>query len=121
MRRYRFISDESEAYIGSRNTLSSLVVNKGRPGVLGVLDTRPYTLQYTFSAAICRPNSVKWEDVSVILFQKLGAFFLFDLLTCLRRSERTFLLTFVRTYFFTFLRTYLRMYLLTLRTHLHTS
>ena len=77
MFRYRFISDESEAYISSRNTLSSLVVNKGRPGVLGVLDTRPYTLQYTFSAAMCRPNSVKWEDVSVILFQKLGVFFLF--------------------------------------------
>ena len=31
---------------------------------------------YTFSATMCRPNSVKWEDVSVILFQKLGAFFL---------------------------------------------
>ncbi len=73
--RYRFISDEAEAYIETRTTLSSVVANSKKSPNGGVLDQKPFCLKYIFSASICKPGSAKWEDASIVLFQKLGVFY----------------------------------------------
>ncbi len=73
--RFRFISDEAEAYIETRTTLSSVVANSKKLPSGGILDQKPFCLKYIFSATICKPGSVKWEDASIVLFQKLGAFY----------------------------------------------
>jgi hypothetical protein len=71
--RFRFISDEAEAYIETRTTLSSVVANsKKTPNS----DQKLFCLRYIFSATICKSNSVKWDDASIVLFQKLGTFYL---------------------------------------------
>jgi hypothetical protein len=41
-----------------------------------MFDQKPFCLKYLFSVSICKPNSVKWEAASIVLFQKLGSFFL---------------------------------------------
>lgn len=74
--RYRFISDEGDTYLDSRNTLSSVVGNSKKLPSGAVFDQKPFCLKYIFSASMCKPNSVKWEDASIVLFQKLGSYFL---------------------------------------------
>jgi hypothetical protein len=41
-----------------------------------MFDAKPFCLKYLFSASICKPNSVKWEAASIVLYQKRGNFFL---------------------------------------------
>jgi hypothetical protein len=74
--RYRFISDEGESYIDTRITLSSIVANSKKANTGAIFDQKPFCLKNIFAAAICRPSSAKWEDVSIVLFQKLGSFYL---------------------------------------------
>ena len=74
--RYRFISDEGESYLDTRTTLSSIVANSKKANTGAVFDQKPFCLKNIFAASITRPSSVKWEDASIVLFQKLGSFFL---------------------------------------------